>query len=189
MTPIVHRRHVWASPKAKADHLQELAAGDSREPEVRAVAAKIWADAERKAKLAAGRGVMPQNGAVEWWAIRDIYELTTNAVRYVSDTGGEVWAHTMEVLRSRADDCDGKARAFVALVKALPKRTPRRVLTDAWVVPHFDAAGQFVHVSAAARIGMSDPIEVELTVPGLPFGAKPPRGWRSGQPWAPGLSR
>lgn len=74
--------------------------------------------------------------AIQAWA-RD-------SIRYVRDPyWQEEFADSETVLRRGWDDCDGKARVFVAVCLA--------ACLDARIFPVFDAGGSFVHVQALVR--------------------------------------
>jgi hypothetical protein len=73
--------------------------------------------------------------------------------RDAAGTRREVFADSVTVLRGRVDDCDGKSRLLVALVRALE----RPDLLRARIRPVFPAPDDFRHV------------QVELAWPGVPW--------------------
>lgn len=83
-------------------------------------------------------------------ALEQLHRWVRDSVKYKHDPGGrEQFADAETVLERRFDDCDGKARVFVAIATALGELRPTWAI-EAEIVPHW-RAGHFVHVSARAR--------------------------------------
>lgn len=151
----------WSSPEKKSRWLDAAAAADALHPEVRALA--------RQLETTAGRDPLRFTLAVHGYC-RD-------AIRYRRDPGGrEQFADAPTIIRRGFDDCDGKARLFVALIRAA--KIPGLI---ARIVPvHDKPTGQrFIHVQAEARFPgseahpLADPegwILAEMTLEGVRLG-------------------
>ncbi len=75
---------------------------------------------------------------------RGLHQFVRDGVRYVHDPGHEEFADSGVILRRGFDDCDGKARLFVALCRV--------VGLEARIRPVFRAhPNRFVHVQAEVR--------------------------------------
>jgi transglutaminase-like putative cysteine protease len=142
----------------KARYLDGAARFDTLNPWVRAVARRL-------------RGRTPGETA------ENIHRFIRDRVRYVRDPIGasgrheEEFADTQTVLQRGFDDCDGKARAFVAL--ALCNGLEARIR------PVFPRPGSFEHVQAEVRwpssawdrrAGRDGWIMSELTLAGVELG-------------------
>lgn len=79
-----------------------------------------------------------------------LFHWVREAIAYLPDPGGEQFADTMTIVKRRFDDCDGMARTFVALCKALARRSPLLRGLRATIVPVFKGPS-FVHVQARVR--------------------------------------
>lgn len=152
---VVTRLH-FKTAQEKADYLDAQASLDARLPAVRAFAGRIARthDPNRQDLIA-----------------RDLHTWVRDNVRYVPDPGDEEFADTETILSRAFDDCDGKARAFVALCRA--------VGVDARIRPVFHDT-DFTHVQAECRWPgcENDPLcqkngwmYAELIVKDLPLGA------------------
>jgi len=125
---VVRRNVRFQSPMDKARWLDENASIDAARPYVRDIAIRI------------ARTTDPNDpGALA----RAIHQFVRNAVHYVHDPSQEEFADTETILRRGADDCDGKARAFVALCRAV-KLTSR-------IRPVFADGKHFSHVQGEVR--------------------------------------
>lgn len=173
VTPEVHRLVLgegsprtasFATPLDKARWLDASASLDSTSAEQRMRALRLTAHVPTREGKAT---------AIHRW-VRD-------AIAYQHDPAGlEEFADAETVARSGYDDCDGKARLFVSLIRAL--RDPE---LGARIRPVFDRAGNFVHVQAEVRWPGSerDPrretpdgwILAELIVKGVELGEDPLR--------------
>jgi hypothetical protein len=127
---------------------------------------------------------------------RAIHRFVRDSIRYQQDyrvsTGqpGEEFADSETVLFRGYDDCDGKARLFVALMRAAERIAPLH--TEARIRPVFSKAHplEFVHVQGevlfpnSRRIPTADPegwVIAELIIKGCELGQNPddcPRGPR-----------
>lgn len=112
-----------------------------------------------------------------------IHRFVRNAITYVHDPSIEEFADTETILRRGADDCDGKARAFVALCRA--------VKLDARIRPVF-RDGKFVHVQGEVRFpgSSADPLAEpggwlvsDPIVKGSELGQAPPDIAKVGGKW------
>lgn len=76
-----------------------------------------------------------------------LFRFVRDGIRYVRDPGHEQFTDTATMLRRGAEDCDGKARALVALCRAAPvvSRHARGLLSR--ILPVFRGR-DFVHVQA-----------------------------------------
>lgn len=73
-----------------------------------------------------------------------IHAFVRDGIAYVRDPDRrEQFADSAQVLERGWDDCDGKARLFVAMCIAAG--------LEAKIFPRFDGAGQFVHVQALVK--------------------------------------
>jgi transglutaminase-like putative cysteine protease len=142
----------FATPRQKADWLDAAAGLDALEVHVRELAKQITRGALSKAHAMARLHV---------W-VRD-------RIAYVRDPGGrEEFADPITVARSGRDDCDGKARLLVALVRSLGDP-----LMVARIRPVFRGA-DFVHVQAELAYPGSDGWRLaEVIVKGVGIGDDP----------------
>lgn len=101
--------------------------------------------------------------------LRRLHEWTRDRVRYSADPWGiERTPDTRVTCEEGTEDCDGKVKAFVALVRAL--RTPR---IDARVRSVWNDRGDFFHVQAEVRVGSGAWRLVELTIQDAQIGERP----------------
>lgn len=122
----------FSGPEQKARWLDAAASEDATDPELR-----------RFAQRFAWRGPELRDPRV---IVRELFRFVRDSIAYVRDWGGrEEFADTATILRRKFDDCDGKARAFVALVRALGIPT-----VQARIRPVFKGR-RFVHVQAEVR--------------------------------------
>jgi hypothetical protein len=111
-----------------------------------------------------------------------LFAFWQEAIRYTRDirdadgSPGEQFADAPTVLRRRYDDCDGKARGFVAALRAATRLFHLEGL-EARIQPIFDLDGNFTHVQAALRFPSAPYptqrdgwILAELTLRGVPLG-------------------
>lgn len=131
----VGRRHVlFHGPTEKAQWLDAAASLDASDPMVQVIASRIVGNA----------------GDAD--AVRLLHEWVRDRIAYVRDAGGkEEFADTRTIIDTGYDDCDGKSRTFVALVRALDRRG---VL--ARIRPVLNKRREFVHVQAEAKWPGSD---------------------------------
>lgn len=127
MTTVVRRSLRFRTRREKADYLDAYASLDARHPKVRSFAANF----------ARARGPNDVGGLA-----RDLARFVRDGITYVHDPSVEEFADTATILARGYDDCDGKARAFVALCRA--------VGVEARIRPVFNGA-EFVHVQADVR--------------------------------------
>lgn len=143
----------FANDRDKWAFLEGASKLDALDPRVRELASHLWE----------ASGHQPR----EFAALAQSY--CRDVVRYMTDTdqyGGEDIApagRVGDVIESLVDDCDAKARLFVALCVA--------VRIEARMVAHWTGA-ELSHVSAAARIGGKE-IPVELTLARARLGENP----------------
>lgn len=138
--------------REKADWLDGASSLDSIDPYVRALAQRITNGSLARADAA-----------------RRLQRWVRDSIAYVPDPGGrEEFADAATVARTGFDDCDGKARLFVALVRSL--RDPD---FQARIRPVFDHAGNFRHVQAEVRWRGVDWTLAELIVKGVGLGENP----------------
>lgn len=124
MLPLLH---LFKDPRSKARYLDAVASMDAR---LSSVAARAqWLSA----------GGTADRGALA----RRVHQFVRDAIRYVRDEGGEEFADSSVILARGYDDCDGKARLFVALC--------RRLGLQARIRPVFSSPRDFVHVQAEVR--------------------------------------
>ena len=101
--------------------------------------------------------------------LRRLHEWTRDRVRYSADPWGiERTPDTRVACEEGTEDCDGKVKAFVALVRALGD--PR---LDARVRSVWNDRGDFFHVQADARVGSGPWRLVELTIQDAAIGERP----------------
>lgn len=152
----------FASPDEKAQWLDAMATVDSRVPYVRSFAVRFAKDPT----------ISPND--YEGLA-RQIHRFVRDSIKYVPDPQWEELADTETMLRRGYEDCDGKARAFVALCRA--------VGIDARIRPIYaQGTDDFIHVQAEVRwpgserlpeAGAGGWLGAELIVKGIPLGANP----------------
>lgn len=154
--------HIAPQPKAlaKFNALQALAHRDAIDPAIVAFASRLAAP----------------HAPDDWHSIaREIFAFVRDGIRYQHDPDRrEELAPARVVLGRGWDDCDGKARLAVALM--------RSVGLDAQLVPLF-RRGQLAHVSIRVRFPGSERIAGsvagwipgELTVRGVGLGDNPRR--------------
>jgi transglutaminase-like putative cysteine protease len=131
--PLVARRVLhFPDPMDKARWLDEAASIDAQRPYVRDVALRL------------AREIDPNDHAQ---LAREILRFTENAIHYVHDPSAEEFADVETILKRGADDCDGKARTFVALC--------RSVGLKARIRPVFQH-GKFTHVQGEVRFPGSE---------------------------------
>ncbi|MBK8997446.1 MAG: hypothetical protein IPM35_17090 [Myxococcales bacterium] len=133
------------SDREKWAFLERAPARDAADPVIQDVARSLW-------RVALGTGETGERARMAFAHLA--HALARDCVRYETDTkrtGGEDIAgftrrqgHTLEALERGKDDCDAKARLFVALCLAAGLR--------ARMVPRWE--GEVLrHVSAAVTIG------------------------------------
>lgn len=165
------RRSVtFEGPEQKARWLDAAASEDATDPKLRAWAAEkfLYFTHDERRELRTPREL-----------VEAILRFVRDRIAYVRDFGGrEEFADTMTILRRGYDDCDGKARTFVAIVRALGHPE-----IQARIRPVFHDR-DFVHVQAEARFpGSADDRDamqggwllVELIVEGVGLGQDPMR--------------
>ena len=146
-TPGARRSVRFPDPEAKARWLDASASEDATDPHLRAFARRF----------VHGRAELREPADV----VRELHRYVRDAIAYVHDWGGrEEFADTATILRRGFDDCDGKARTFVALVRALGLPD-----VQARIRPVFKG-GSFVHVQAETRF------------PGSKGPRSDPEGWQ-----------
>jgi transglutaminase-like putative cysteine protease len=145
--------------REKAAYLDANASLDARHPAVRTFAARI------------GRAHDPND---QEGMVRDIFRFVRDAIRYVHDPRYEEFSDTSVILDRGYGDCDDKARAFVALCRALG--------IEARIRPVFNHVGDFVHVQAevrwrgSAKQPIAQPggwVLAEVTIEGCELGQDP----------------
>ena len=154
----------FASMLDKARWLDTAASLDSTSPRVAMLARRI---------VGAAHGIA---------SLRALHRWVRDAIAYVPDRvegmRREELADAETILVRGFDDCDGKARLFVALVRALGDPFLQARIVPIFTRHPFD----FVHVQAEARAGMrwtSWPDErapwqlAELTIAGVELGDDP----------------
>lgn len=106
--------------------------------------------------------------------VREIFRWVRDGIRYQRDPGlHEDFASAMVVLQRGYDDCDGKIKLAVALMRALG--------IDADVVPVWGNEGELSHVQLRVRFPGSDRVEgnvdgwiyAEITIRGAELGQNP----------------
>lgn len=131
----------FANDIEKAGFLDAEASLDARHPALEALARSIvgpWRDYRTAADLLfrwvrdriAYRPDRP-------WALRDASGITRHGV--------EEFADSMTIVRRQYDDCDGKERLFVALVRSLDMPDFKAAIRPVFI------GGQFKHVQAAVN--------------------------------------
>lgn len=136
---------------------------DSRMPEVQAAAVE----------LAGGHGVSNRTAA------RKICDWVREHVTYTRDqwqdgTLGERIADTAAILNERIEDCDGKARAVVALVRSLGRPG---MLARIRAVINGDGVFEHAQAEVSADGGVTWDL-AETIVEGVPYGLSPSVGAR-----------
>ncbi len=157
--------------ESKAGWLDAAASEDATSPEL-----------ERIARLIVG-------GKRGFWALRELHRYVRDRVAFRADrappgvpgvrpgTRIEEFADALTVLRRMYDDCDGKVRTFVALVRALGDPTIRARVLPVFRRHPFD----FVHVQAHVKYPGSEHDQdnengwrrAELIVRGVDIGDDP----------------
>jgi transglutaminase-like putative cysteine protease len=145
--------------QAKWSFLEHAPAGDARHPIIRQIAVSFWTAVQCSA---------PQSITIARRRFADLaFTVARDWVRFETDTdrlGHEDIAgftrdaradDAVDALRRGVDDCDAKARLFVALCIAGG--------VQAHMVPHWQA-GQLAHVSAAFSEDGATWVPVELTL-------------------------
>jgi transglutaminase-like putative cysteine protease len=162
---VVRRTVAFRDGREKAAYLDAMASLDARLPLVREFGGRF-------AKAHDSNDVEAM--------VRDIFHFVRDVIHYVHDPTFEEFADTATILTRGFDDCDGKARTFVALCRAIG--------IEARIRPVFNAAGDFVHVQAEARWRGSEHVKnaqpggwilAETTIKGCELGQDPataPRG-------------
>ena len=120
----VERRVAFSGGLEKARWLDSASKGDADHVAVRRLAARF-------------RSLPPMRRAAA------LHQWVRDRIRYVRDPGREQFADATTVLQRRFDDCDGKARLFVALARAAGLEARIRPIM------HGD---DFVHVQAEVRL-------------------------------------
>lgn len=158
------RNVFFRGPEDKARWLDAAASEDATDPHLRAFAAK---------KFLYGSHTVPSLAALA----RAIHHFVRDSIAYVQDFGGrEEFADSVRILRREYDDCDGKARLFTALVRALgiPELQAR-------IRPVFKGR-DFVHVQSEVRYPGSEHdraamqhgwLLAELIIKGVELGEDP----------------
>lgn len=168
----VVRRASWPTLEAKAQWLDAAASIDAHRSGVGALA--------RRLALGSGAGSLVDATPV----VQAAFLFWRDAIRYTRDrtieTGqrAEQFADADTVISRGYDDCDGKARGFVATLRAIAQLG---VPVVARIVPIFSASfDDFKHVQAEARwlgsetfplVGADGWVLAELTLKGVPLGA------------------
>lgn len=123
---------------------------------------------------------------------RAVHAFVRDSIRYVPDTRkmpfwrphpeGEEFADSESILTRGFDDCDGKARLFTSIVRAIGALSPGLVLL-ARIRPVFHRVPrEFYHVQAecrwpgSERVSPSGWVLAELIVKGVSLGADPDSG-------------
>ena len=163
------RRHViFKGPVEKAKWLDAGASEDATEPELRRWAAHRFLYDARSQLFGLDR------------IAHAVHRFVRDRIAYVHDWGGkEEFADSRTILARAYDDCDGKARLFVAIIRALgiPELQAR-------IRPVFKGR-DFVHVQAEVKFPGSehDPrsfdggwLLAELIVEGVELGDDPKKG-------------
>jgi len=142
----------FATPRAKADWLDASASLDALEPHIRELARGIV------------RGAVSKGDAMQ-----KLHRWVRDRIAYVRDPGGrEEFADSLTVARSGQDDCDGKARLLVALVRSLRDPTMRARIRPVFRGP------DFVHVQAELEWpGSRGWVLAEVIVRGVELGEDP----------------
>jgi hypothetical protein len=160
------RAIAWRNWRDKARYLDAGASLDALAPEIQRDAARI---------------VFGYRSPLD--ALAKIHRFCRDAVHYVADAGGEDFADSMAILRKHADDCDGKSRLFVALVRAAAMTIPGLASLSAMILPVLKQTAMgpaFVHVQALARGRGTEKhphaepggwLLAELTLKGVPLGS------------------
>lgn len=132
------RRVSFASPTQKARWLDAACSLDAADPRVRALSRRFVESAKQRAKA-----------PTPWQQVfaEDVFRFVRDSIDYRRDPGGrEQFADAATILfRTGADDCDGKARTFVALIRAGGPTVEARIR------PVMNERGDFVHVQAETR--------------------------------------
>lgn len=143
--PSVHvsedRIVIFEGPEEKAAWLDSAASLDATTPEVRAVAKKFVDDVARSMPKT------PRTSPAFLSALaHEVHHWVRDHLAYEHDPGGrEEFADTATILTRGYDDCDGKCRAFVAIIRAIGAPLEARIR------PIFDSTRDFVHVQAEVR--------------------------------------
>lgn len=171
------RRIDFADLEEKARFIDGNARLESNQREVVALAARLCP-----------RLSVPPRVFVLAYLLR-VHSWVRDNIRYVRDPGGvEHLADCATILRRGYDDCDGKARLFVALCLAGNRFLP--IPCEAAIRPVFPTPEVFSHVQAAVRVPWVTRLEqpdgwigVELCLEGVPFGSGLEAAtWRNGRP-------
>ena len=126
-----HKQIAFRTEYDKAVYLDQKASEDSTDELVRSLALRFAATASALA------------------AAQAIHRFVRDRVVYQRDPAGEQFASARVVIERGWDDCDGKARTVVALVRAVARLRPDWEL-EAKIAPHW-RSGHFAHVSAHIR--------------------------------------
>lgn len=151
------RHHSWSNAREKAEALDAGASLDIRFPRVQNLAQRFTEAHPHKLDRA-----------------HAIFKFVRDSIRYKMDSGGtgvEELADSDAILTNGADDCDGKARLFVAICRAA------RIL--ARIQPVANVARGFYHVQASCLPVPPGPwLLAELIIDGVPLGRGPESGTR-----------
>lgn len=171
---VAHRTIRFNGPAEKAAWLDAAASLDARLPIVRQIAGTI----------AAARSPNDLEGLAH-----DLHTFVRDRIHYVRDGVDEEFADAATVLARGWDDCDGKARTFVAMVRAVGAPDGLRARIRPVFNAHpVDPKGEFVHVQAevswpgSTKSPLADGhgwLLSELILKDCPLGADPndlPRG-------------
>lgn len=169
----------WSTLEEKAAWLDSAASLDAGEPGVHALAVRILSRAPHRDKA-----FSPAFGASTQAIVEETFEFWRDRIRYERDRRladmkrAEQFADTDTILERGFDDCDGKARGFVATIRTLAQMG---VFAQARIVPVFSAdLSDFKHVQAQVWWPGSDQhpraepdgwLLCELTLKGVPLGA------------------
>ena len=147
----------FRTPTEKANWLDAAATLDAAHPSVRNKAIELLRDVMVGPTFATPANAV--DGRRIGQAIEHVFDWVRDSIAYKEDRThphdlgdptdgerGEEFADSATILQRRFDDCDGKARLFVALVRAW--RFPG---VEARIKPVFDARGEFAHAQAEAR--------------------------------------
>jgi transglutaminase-like putative cysteine protease len=177
-----HRIIIFESPEEKAAWLDAGASLDAATPEVRGVASRFVEEAKR----VFGKGLLHLARKTFWsFLVEQIARWVRDHIAYARDPGGrEEFADSATIIRRAYDDCDGKARLFVALIRAIGAPLRARIRP---VMPTIRHRREFVHVQAEVGFPGSelDPranaegyLLVELILKGVELGQDPETGPR-----------
>lgn len=163
----VARQIPFTSHVAKARWIDGAAWIDATDPRVQDAACELGGGEDTAPELACV-------AIVQW--IRDHVSYTRD--RWRDGREAERVADTPTILAEKLEDCDGKARAVVALVRALGlARGDQRLL--ARLRACLDEEGAFTHAQAeVSPDGGRTWILAETIVDGVPLGASPDVGER-----------